>query len=677
MGPLSSAKATYGFNDDNDLKQAKRSAKRPQPPTIYAAERFVASSTSERLQRQQQYIQLAPSSITSASNLRQTNRSKSNGRPRTHQQVKKVLLSEETVRGCVRGTFTVGRQFTQCLVTTADIYQTECTARQHRGDDSLFLNHEEGIGPLASFEEDDEDNSVAEEETTQPAWAEILQVHSPPDIVNVARDAESSTPKRKSNHSQNRNCDSPVPAPRYRSYQPEPTPESQDTPNDEQLGLSFVESHAFDWWTKMPTSNSSSYTDLRELRLDMFKQDIDRKSGRMVPATQYNRAVHDLTQQSQGMQTLQQELDSIKQELSHSQQELLKLKDLSAQRIQASATASEKLFRERLEVETKLREEMKVSEALRQEASALREETKHLKNSLKNEKLASARRTASLPVVAENSKDNAIKEETKHACAVFQADVVVLKAQLAATRAARLSAEREKDEVLEKSTKLESEASALKEQVSKMKFELEQLRRKSDRTALETEDESKNLKEELDLVRTRLQESEQKALSEISRGKQLEEELTETHAQAIKLRDVVAQLLAEVEKSKEESSEQARTGEDETKKLQADLKRMKDKLAETNADIVAQAASHLKERQRLVEELQQARETVQKLQRKIYSMDDEIAAAEYQIESSAKENAASESGVSNLVRYVKMSEDVVAGIADKIRQKRSTGATDP
>lgn len=385
--------------------------------------------------------------------------------------------TEDTVRGCVRGTFTLGRQVTQCLLTTADLYQQECQPHQQRGDDSMFLvfdnnsskpsvagkkrnNVDDRLNPL-SFDTtednsmtvshhdcDDDSDDDDDDDDTPSTRGDDDEVTSPPAIVNISRQVTICGENEVEEQQQQEDEQDPS---RIVPTEPAaangmlnaipfdhaitacsdivlhsgnnlllaaaaaiaPDDELRVGVEEEERGdgqggggggvrggpprLEFLQGQAgalMNPTTAAPgNSNNDNGTteDLRELRLDMFRQDLDMGTGRVVPQTKYKRAVQQLYNQAQYLEQVRRELETAHDALSKTQHDLTACKQEAVNRHQANAMSSEKLFRDRIQIEERLRNELKQKQVLQSEKALLEKELSLLKHSLKNAKLQAAK----------------------------------------------------------------------------------------------------------------------------------------------------------------------------------------------------------------------------------------------------------------------------------------------
>jgi chromosome segregation ATPase len=111
----------------------------------------------------------------------------------------------------------------------------------------------------------------------------------------------------------------------------------------------------------------------------------------------------------------------------------------------------------------------------------------------------------------------------------------------------------------------------------------------------------------------------------------LEGELSETQTEASRLKADVARFMQELEKSEHQrkaGEERIKVTVEEGLKLQATVREISAKLAQSNAEVVQQASEHLKQRLMMEEELVQTQQASQALLNKVVSLDDQIVRAE-------------------------------------------------
>lgn len=99
---------------------------------------------------------------------------------------------------------------------------------------------------------------------------------------------------------------------------------------------------------------------------------------------------------------------------------------------------------------------------------------------------------------------------------------------------------------------------------------------------------------------------------------------------------------------------------------------MKLKLAETNSEIVQQAAEHLKKRQEIEAELEQSKETASALQRRVLFMDDQLSNAESETEQLRTQLSMGSGGSSGGGSWKKS----FAGMAETFSRSLSDGIVD-
>jgi len=585
---------------------------------------------------------------------------------------------------------------TECLMVTADIYQQECgTNQKNRGDDAMFLGHEEFSRELVlSFDYDDDDgildNSITAEKgsvkhsknTEKGSSAHSSDLVGPPDIMNVAKDDRSParlTAKTLQGTSVMNGGTQVTDSKEI----------DEDRPCVERLAFQ-AEKDVLQQTAAPSPDSPMDYTDLRELRLDLFRQDQDNDTGRVVPVTKYNRALNEIHVHMRATKSLRMELEDMKEQLAGVRDELIKARDEANHRTYAASASGEKLFRERLELEETLRTSMKQNEKLTSRVSHLLDEKNLLSNSLKAEKVKAATSGGTKPNVESSDSTNghdtdvfgsAVSSESRAPVAHgtmsphlstlvigLRAEIVSLKSELEDTKASLAAAK--------KGSGVDDTASVkLKEHVLDLKNELDALRIQFDASTRRADEESRRLKAEVSMLRSKLADSEQEVRLHSSKGLKLAEELTETQEEATRLRFQVAQIMKDLDATKKESIESTITGDAEVRKLQEELKSVKDKLARSNADVVEQASDHLTERRQIEEELFHTRQAASILQQRVSLLDGQVALAETEADSlrwkiEQEDNSGRDRGVSGLLKFVnrRLSEDV----SEKVLKARLT-----
>jgi len=430
--------------------------------------------------------------------------------------------------------------------------------------------------------------------------------------------------------------------------------------------------------------------------------------------------------QADAICSLREQLNTTQDQLKVLRHDLHQARMEAASRHQVAAASAEKLFAQRVEIEERLRQELKHKDALQTQIASLQKELSRLKMSLKSAKVevtkrgsspslsdrtespspavsldrkretstspASTRSTVSLKATAravvisssvndEIETANAYDEDlgsnktpspsasseetcssklspssspqredvsddnvgdpsrmedressedsgTSHLSMLvisLRADLVNLKADLAEARAERLSSEQAKSELDAKSR---AESDAMKDKVDTLRRQMSKYKLKADQTNQWREMERLDLLAQVESLKRKIEDSKIDADQQSEANKRLQAELLKTRQEADKLRKQVADFIKELDEVKRPLQDKVKNKEAETRNLRQHVSLMQQKLADTNAEIVAQAAEHLLERQRLERLLSLARQEAISLQGIVQTMDDKVTRSE-------------------------------------------------
>lgn len=414
---------------------------------------------------------------------------------------------------------------------------------------------------------------------------------------------------------------------------------------------------------------------LRSLRLALFQQDQrNLQSEKMqqhkdVVSLKYSRALEDLAVQGKLIQRLQNELKDTTLALEQTQRELQQSKAESAKRSHTLEETSAKIFHERIEVEEELRLEKLASQRVKEQLRSLTKEVARLNVALQQAQEANAgpvqlsliatksagsatvnsnpqaprsitpqQPNAGVAAVTANDSKHETKvpgsEETRKAeqlsadLLALRSDVVDLRAQLAETRAERISSGLEIAQLKQQRDDAQGHIATLNEKLEGMQTESEDLKLRLGVSILKEKEDTGRLKGELIRVRRQLEDSYKETAESAAKSHKLEGEFAEMKIEATKHECLASDLVKQLEQTKLDADENLRVSGREAMKLQNELELIKEKLSQTNSTIISQAAEHLKEKSQMEHELFQTREVAQVLQSKVLSMDDHIADAE-------------------------------------------------
>jgi len=207
----------------------------------------------------------------------------------------------------------------------------------------------------------------------------------------------------------------------------------------------------------------------------------------------------------------------------------------------------------------------------------------------------------------------------------LRSELLDVRSQLAEADAARIKAENRRADVEAINKEIQSETRKLREEVRELKELVLGFKTKESET-------ERKYQLRVEMVQKELTETKESAKQKEKAKEKLEEELTETLNEADELRGQVNCFMKELERTQKESEQKILISDLEAKRLQDELRLMKEKLSQTNSEIVQQASEHLRKRQEIEAELEQTKETATALQRRVLFMDDQLSQVESETE---------------------------------------------
>jgi hypothetical protein len=391
----------------------------------------------------------------------------------------------------------------------------------------------------------------------------------------------------------------------------------------------------------------TEYTDMRDLRMCMFVQ--DENNEKVVPEARFSRTLEQLEIQDGSIKKLETELRESKNALDRSRHELTLTRKASAQQKQVGTATAEKLFGDRVDIEEKLRREMRENDKLLEQISGLQDEKARLTTSLEvgsvgqvevtrlpDESMVPTLSTSpsdeqnpQCPVTEEGLQESADRSMYFSSLVIsLRAEIVELKCELAEAEAAQLATKQSEREIEDGNVHVRAEGEKLKEQVEQLKQEIEVMEQQASQKKREGELEIQQLQAQLKWMQEKLVTTAQDVLSRCEEHQTIEKVLNETQDEATKLRQQVASLISKVESLEVQSDSRNKVSVEEAKKIQGETSALKEKLSKSHREIIDQAAEHLKERQRMEEALWQSQQEAHALQSKVVTLDDQVAAAE-------------------------------------------------
>ena len=624
-------------------------------------------------------------------------------------------VAKDGLRGCVVGSFIVGRRMTECLAIAADVYKQECAAapnQQFRGDDAMFFVKTQGknFARIDSSDDETDDNSVTMSESAFGTHSSMMATRQPDSSVrrkgsnsrnkNAAPPSESTfnlsisgvafdpsrknasptrktirrSPKASKSPSRQRHAHFKDPGPDvdedapFRSHKGLRYPQAANMVNESSFILEpptpkreylrrprgAYEQNESELEFQQPSQlmmqpPGTEYTDLRDLRLQMFHQ--DKKTDKIIPQARFARTLQELERQDQSIQELRTELNETKELLVQTTRELDRSHKSAAQHQQAIAAKDEQFFTARIDVEEKLREEMRENEKLLDKISGLHDERLRLRTTLEQEQSGAGTEIvmrmsssssqldetnpqldetnpqcgATLGLLTENSENSQYLSSTIIA---LRAEIVDLKSQLAEARAAQLTAEQCNKEIEVDHLCIRAESERLNDQVRQLKKDIGVLNRLSSRKEKEEDLEMQQLQAEIRGMQQQLGLAQQDAANRTIESDKIGSALSQTQDEAASLRKQVSDFKSELDRIQQQSHGNNIVNDDEGRKLQEEISELRHRLAKSNEEIIDQASGHLEDRGRIQEALSQSRQEAKVLQRKIITLDGQVAAAE-------------------------------------------------
>lgn len=456
----------------------------------------------------------------------------------------------------------------------------------------------------------------------------------------------------------------------------------------------------------------TEYTDLRDLRMQIFVQDKKNDNGNVVPEARFSRTLEELEIQDVSIKKLETELNTTKNLLDQTRRELTKSQKSSQKQKQLGTATAEKLFAERVDMEEKLRREMRENDKLLEHVAGLQNESVRWRatslmvgadgqvegTSLPDQGPSLLDQTTTTVSVSSSSSQNdahnpqcpetppeevgGISDHSAYLSSSvisLRAEIVELQSELAEARAAQLTAQQCRVEIEEEHVPVRAEGEQLKEQVLQLKQEIEVLEETASRKEKEGNLEILLLQAEIRGMKDKLGTTAQDVLDRCKEHERMEKALNQTQDEATKLSQQVTDLISKVARLEVRSDDRNKASEQEGKKLQVEISTLREKLAKSNEEIIDQAAEHLGERMRMQEALSQSQQGAHVLQSKVVALDDQVAAAEdeahrwrVRMEEDDKASRATDaSRASQIVRYMnrKMAGADTATVMELFRAK--------
>ncbi len=323
----------------------------------------------------------------------------------------------------------------------------------------------------------------------------------------------------------------------------------------------------------------------------------------------------DNIQRDKEIAKLQEKVKESGAALEHTKRELEISRAEMTKRSQAFEEASASIFRERMDVEEKLRQEMKSNEQFKRQMQELQKEVSRLGNAIGKTDVTGKADGETARAVERLSAD----------LLSLRSEVVDLRSQLAEAQAASLAKDKEIDKLRYQRDDAQSQLSGLNQKIKRLEREAITLRAKATVSGQQEKDVAIRYEEEVRNLQVALEEANREVIEQAEQKKHLERDLSEVQIATMKYAAEVEGLKNQMEKTREAADEKVSAGDAEARRLQNELREIKEKLSQTNSEIINQAAAHLKEKGRLQSELEQTRKVAEVLQSKVSNMDQELA----------------------------------------------------
>jgi hypothetical protein len=643
----------------------------------------------------------------------------------------KSFDTEEAVRGCVRNSFSLTRQFTSCIMSTADIYDDECKPSasslrsgaaegrrlSSRNQSAVVANNRSSSNNSVEDDDDEEDDDENDTDDTETAFTGTRSGGpsvAPNDTYAVGETSSSPKPHPRTSSSPDapagRSSPSPDPA-----HLPEPeaikaqrdvastivAPDvntvsdekklEEDAPAKPETPAPASPAHVVEQGIETTVNENGSLLStptLREVRMTLFHQDF--------------REAISSQDQTQQMQT---EIDALRAQLENMQAREVQQSDVSDLRQHAATVSTEKLVLERLQLEERLRHEVKRNELLTGRVSEAEGRNADLMNALTNEKLknaklvvakrsvnaASSNGDGDVGVLSRSTTMDADEAITSPTASVFggassavgtdasnafistvlvalKADLVQARAELAEAHAARLSAEHAQSDLAEKLQAKDVATTALKSLITDLERQKEELQCRAGNAMDSHKLLTKKLEVQLSELNASLTESMDKVTALSAEKSQLERDCLESKEEVELLRGQLVSLKEELKAARSEHEKRIQRDEEIVRRLREEVKSLNEKLMHSSAMVMSQAADHVKERRRFEEELAEARKFAQAIKARARSGD----GGDHDDQGDAKtttSTATGSTGVSGLRRL--LTRNVSQDVADLLQRSKS------
>jgi chromosome segregation ATPase len=354
-----------------------------------------------------------------------------------------------------------------------------------------------------------------------------------------------------------------------------------------------------------------------------------------VLSTKYELALHDMACQEKVVQHLRHQLSAAQNAVKAVQRELQLAQTENTKRSQVFEEATRKIFRERIDVDERLRRELQANQQHQTVVTNLQQEIARLSQELQRAQEQSTK---------EANSETSIVGTTNEAVAEFQTtnpstalDRATMDAELQTLRSSVVDLEEQlKGEKLAHSLasqeveSLKMERADAQAQIARLTQELMRVVDESvtNNDRLSGGDGAEQLQNEIKLLQEELAPANQRAEESFAIRKKLEDEMAGSEVLAMQYGSRVARMEEQLQEARAEAQKESSTKDVEAKQLRVEVNELKKALSERNSEIVRQAAEHLKERRYLEDELRHWKQNAQCLRNYTNSTDECSGTAE-------------------------------------------------
>jgi hypothetical protein len=354
-----------------------------------------------------------------------------------------------------------------------------------------------------------------------------------------------------------------------------------------------------------------------------------------VLSTKYELAMHDMACQEKVVQNLRYQLSAAQKAVKAVQHELQLAQTESTKRSQVFEEATRKIFRERIDVDERLRRELQANQQYQTVVTNLQQEIAHLSQELQRAQEQSTKEANSETSIVETTNEAAAEAQTSIPTPALDRATMDADQQNLRSSVANLE-EQLKDKKLahtlasQEIESLKMERADAQAQIARLTQELMRVVDESttNNDQVSGGDGAEQLQNEIILLQEELEQANQRAEESFAIRKKLGDEMAGFEVEAMQYGSRVARMEEQLQEARAEAQREASSKDVEAKELRVEVNELKKALSERNSEIVRQAAEHLKERRYLEDELRHWKQNAQCLRNYTNSTDECSGTAE-------------------------------------------------